>query len=338
MFIARKNLTVNNITNYVDEYSIIKLALPDFKGPGKYRSNLRYDDRNESLNVTVRGGKMIISDFGLSDSIGMNVYTYCRKVFGFPDDSKGFVETLSKIADSFDLPLSTISKYSSAINLPKGKIYNIQLSDAPEIVIRYRSRKYFSSKKDYEFWKPLLDVVSEEELIEMFKLFGVVFLSHYWINDECFTVKESSPTYCYKLGTKRKLYSPYYVKYKWVSNIPKTDVHGLDTLPETGDILIIDKSVKDCLVNHALGYYSIPSISESTFIPIDILNNLKKRFKRIYIHYDNDIPGIREAKKNSELYDLPYYYFPEEMGKDNFNVLEKHGVEVLKNYLLTVFK
>jgi len=177
----------------------------------------------------------------------------------------------------------------------------------------------------------------ENDLIELFRTFNIIFISHYWINDRMFTVKESSPTYCYRYKNKRKLYSPYEKDFKWISNIPKGVVEHLELLPETGDILIIDKSKKDSLINHILGYNTLHTISESAFLPEEVINNLKQRFKRIYIHFDNDKAGISSAKKFAEMYDLQYYYFPKELGKDNFNVLERHNLKVLEEYLITIF-
>lgn len=338
MFKPIQSLTKDTLLAKVDEYSILKHLLPEFKGIGSYKSNLRTDDKNESLNVTVNKGRLVISDFGLVDSRGMNIFNYAIKVFGYPNTREGFMATLDTLADNFKL--DDVSRYNRIPNTFKrnATVYNIKLEDKQPTIIRYKSRPYFSFKKDYVFWNPILKEFNQEQLEEAFKIYKVVFAEYYWINDVIRKVIEHSPMYIYHHKNYRKLYSPYETKYKWVSNIPKTECLALNTLPASGEILIIDKSTKDCIINYLLGYPSIPVNSETNFIPEDILTDLKIRFKRIYIHMDNDEAGIRASKQFSEQYDLPYYVFPKELGKDNFEVLKKHNLKTLTEFLQEQFK
>lgn len=50
-----------------------------------------------------------------------------------------------------------------------------------------------------------------------------------------------------------------------------------------GDILFITKSMKDVMCLHEMGIPAVSPSSESTFLPKDVLEQLKTRFKRIII-------------------------------------------------------
>ena len=52
--------------------------------------------------------------------------------------------------------------------------------------------------------------------------------------------------YAYKVNSKFKIYRPLNSKYtKWRTNLEITDIQGYAQLPDTNDLLIITKSLKD---------------------------------------------------------------------------------------------
>jgi hypothetical protein len=102
------------------------------------------------------------------------------------------------------------------------------------------------------------------------------------------TYKEDSPMYAYKVYDRFKIYRPLASKYtKWRTNLTNRHVQGLAELPqEGGDLLIITKSLKDVMCLYEMGFNAIAASSETTFIPEDILQSLRSKWKHIVILYD----------------------------------------------------
>ena len=99
-----------------------------------------------------------------------------------------------------------------------------------------------------------------------------------------------------------KIYSPYEVKNKWLSNTKKTDIQGYNQLPNKGERLLITSSLKDVMCLHAAGYNAIAMQSEMQMPSEKLISELKERFNTIDILYDNDFnnvnnPGQTMARK-----------------------------------------
>jgi 5S rRNA maturation endonuclease (ribonuclease M5) len=120
------------------------------------------------------------------------------------------------------------------------------------------------------------------------------------------TYKEDSPMYAYKVYDKFKIYRPLASKYtKWRTNLTNRHVQGLFELPkEGGNLLIITKSLKDVMCLYEMGFNAIAASSETTFIPEDILDDLKSKWKHIVILYDRDATGMKTARKYGKQYKL----------------------------------
>ena len=134
----------------------------------------------------------------------------------------------------------------------------------------------------------------------------------------------------------KKIYQPYNDRYKWIN---KSDASVWDLfakLPFYGDKLIITSSRKDAL--NIWSNLAIPatSLQGEGFIPKEkVINELKHRFKRIYVLYDNDEAGIIKSKKICDKYDLENIMIPlEELSKDPSDLYKNTGE---RNYL-SVFK
>ena len=88
-----------------------------------------------------------------------------------------------------------------------------------------------------------------------------------------------------------------------------SDLQGLSQLPDSGDTLVITKSLKDVMCLDIWGIPAIAPASESCVIPADIADNLNDRFARIYILYDFDRTGISFANKHRKLYGFMPLFF-----------------------------
>ena len=112
--------------------------------------------------------------------------------------------------------------------------------------------------------------------------------------------------YAYKVYDRFKIYRPLASKYtKWRTNLTNRHVQGLAELPkEGGNLLIITKSLKDVMCLYEMGFYAISPSSETTFIPEDMLQSLRSKWKHIVILFDRDKTGMFKAREYSKKYKL----------------------------------
>lgn len=96
-----------------------------------------------------------------------------------------------------------------------------------------------------------------------------------------------------------KIYQPYNKKgYKWFSTFYNSVISLKDMLPETGDKLIICSSLKDALcVRSQLGIPTIATQGEGCRMKESDVQDLKSRFKKIFVTFDSDEPGIEGTFK-----------------------------------------
>lgn len=148
--------------------------------------------------------------------------------------------------------------------------------------------------------------------------------------------KESSPMYAYKVFDKFKIYRPLASKYtKWRSNLTNYHVQGLAELPKRGgNLLIITKSLKDVMVLYEMGYNAISASSETTFIPIEILDKLKVKWKNVLILYDRDSTGMTKAREYSKQYGLNAFFVHRKFkSKDISDAVKNNGFDIVKIWL-----
>ncbi len=148
---------------------------------------------------------------------------------------------------------------------------------------------------------------------DILKKFNVYPISHVWLNDNLMSWKfsEEHPMYAYQIYNKFKIYRPLNsANEKWMTNCTMYNIQGYKQLPETGDLLIITKSLKDVMTLHSLGYVAVSVNSENTLLPLKIMNDLKKRFTKIIIFFDNDDSGHKGAIDMSKTYGIEYKEIP----------------------------
>jgi 5S rRNA maturation endonuclease (ribonuclease M5) len=106
-----------------------------------------------------------------------------------------------------------------------------------------------------------------------------------------------------------------------------------------GSILIITKSLKDVMVLHEMGFDAVAASSETTFIPDDILETLKKKYKHILILYDRDPTGMKNARQLSKEYKLDAFFINKRFkAKDISDAVVSTGFEQVKNWLIKTLK
>lgn len=117
-------------------------------------------------------------------------------------------------------------------------------------------------------------------------------------------------------------------KLKFISNKDASTLQGAVNLPKKGgDLLCITKSLKDTMLLYELGVPAIAPNSENIFLSEEQLDKLKSKFSKIYVFFDNDLPGISAMAKISKQHpELKYLFIPRKYGaKDISDFYKKYG-------------
>ena len=289
---SKDYLHTNVILSKITEYDIFKYYCPSFlEIRKKFKSEIRKDN-SPTVSIIPYNGRLLYKDFGSSEH-AFDCFNYVKYKY-----SCSFIGALRIIDCDFNLGLSS---KKDVINFTMGYMAYRQdkTPKFTESQVIIKKKKRIWTKEDAKFWSQYL--VSKELLIK----FAVEPISHFWVNSNRFSCKSIS--YAFRFNNRYKIYSPYDTKNKWLSNTKKTDVQGYKQLPNKGERVIITSSLKDVMCLHAAGYSAIAMQSEMQVPEQKLVDNLKSRFKRIDVLYDNDFtnvnnPGQTMAKKICALY------------------------------------
>ncbi len=148
------------------------------------------------------------------------------------------------------------------------------------------------------------------------------------------------PIYGYYFGKKEnieqwRIYYPHRTQYRFVGNVSSKTIQGYKQLPKKGKLLVITKSMKDVASMYSFGINAVAPNSETQFMTDKMLEELKERFDRIVVFYDNDLPGISNMNKIKKAQpELEYFYIPRKLEcKDFSDLVEKYGREKVKELI-----
>lgn len=137
-----------------------------------------------------------------------------------------------------------------------------------------------------------------------------------------------------------RCYFPKRTSFRFITNWPSKKIQGYDQLPKEGKLLVITKSMKDCMTLYSCGISAIAPNSENLFVSDNMLNELKSRFKYVVVFYDNDRPGLHNmARIRREHPELVYISIPKQYGsKDISDFYKDHGrketLNLIKKFVL----
>jgi len=327
-------ITLEELMSKVSSFDIFTYYCPNFKQLGKPFCSEFRPDKNPSCNIKMWKGDLLYKDFGNGD--GFRAIDYVMYKYNL-----GFNEAINKIYG--ELGCKTIqSDFNDTSSISyRGHNCGISNSSNSNSIIRIKKRDY--TTKDIEYWSRFYWT---EDMLKMSKTYSI---SHYWINDVFFNVENelgfSYDYYEHNGIFRRKLYFPERSDYKWFSNVDNSIVQLVDVAPKSGDVLFITSSKKDAGVFWRMQIenmfpdkviHGVAPNNESSFVPEEWYNKMKTRWKHIAIWYNNDWnksdnPGIKYAKKYSEMYNIPYYYNPDNEPKDPSDFVKKYDLLTFKN-------
>ena len=319
-----ERITLEEILKRTTEYDIYRYYIGKNFKIGHIMSSPLRADNNPSFGIfkSSKSGELLFKDHATGESGN------CIKFLMLLYETRGDRITYNKALKIIWQEVVTHKLYRSELGL---KI-NEYKAYGKDIAIK---RKPFCTVDD-EYWGQYH--IDRDTLNE----FNVVPISMFWIDGHKspFTYKEDGPMYAYRIFNSFKIYRPNSKtkKDKWRSNCSNTDIQGWEQLPESGDTLIITKSLKDIMVLRRFELPSISGHSEVASIPESVLNQARMRFKRIVVFYDNDDAGMSGAKTLSEKYGLEMIHIPQHYidiynVKDISDHIKEFGIEKTQELL-----
>lgn len=305
------NITLDWILSKVTEYDIYAKYIGQFKVGMIYNSPFR-KDKNPSFGIyySKRTKQLLFKDHG-TDECG-NVIKFVSLFTGKTE----YNDILSDIVDKLNITNNTKLVSSKQYIPPTETVIGVVRQEFTDVDINY--------------WKQF------NISINTLKKFNVNSIKYYLCNGIVKgTYKRENPMYAYKVYNNFKIYRPLADKYtKWRNNLTDYDIQGYEQLPQKGDILFITKSMKDVMCLHEMGYPAVSPSSESTFLPKDVLEQLKTRFKRIIILFDRDTAGVKRSRKLSRETGLEAMFINKKFkAKDVSDAVKANSFEEIKNWL-----
>lgn len=310
------NITIDWILSKVTEYDIYAKYIGQFKVGMIYNSPFR-KDKNPSFGIyySKRTKQLLFKDHGTGE---------CGNVIKFVSLFTGkteYSDILSDIVDKLNITNNTKLVSSKQYIPPTETVIGVVRQEFTDVDINY--------------WKQF------NISINTLKKFNVNSIKYYLCNGIVKgTYKRENPMYAYKVYNNFKIYRPLADKYtKWRNNLTDYDIQGYEQLPQKGDILFITKSMKDVMCLHEMGYPAVSPSSESTFLPKDVLEQLKTRFKRIIILFDRDVAGVKRSRKLSRETGLEAMFINKRFkAKDVSDAVKANSFEEIKNWLNETIK
>ena len=260
-------------------------------------------EKTPSMWVFVDKEQYKFKDF--STGKGGNKIDLVKELFNL-DYSKA----IFKMTEEYNKFIVEKGKYSESTIKPQGK-YKVD-----GVMVREWNND------DKQFW--LQFNIGEDILDE----YNVVALEFYDMvkEDNRITIKQPY-IYAYwnKEGEVYKIYQPRNKKFKFIK--VKPHLQGLDQLKYNQPYLVICSSLKDAMCLKQFGYNLevIAPDSENTVIKPYIIENLKKKYKKVVTLFDNDVAGHTAVGKYQELYDIKGTWL--DSSKDIADLVKEKGFD-----------
>lgn len=250
----------------------------------KICSPLRRDNNPTCGFRYAPSGDLYFRDF--AGHFAGNVFNVVQYIY-----SCSFAEALEIIANDFNLRDSGTKVERVEYNYDK-----IRESHQKNTEIQIKVRKFNNLDKDY--WSAYH--ISRQTLTH----FGVYACEAVWLNGKMvYRYDKTDPAYAYRFEENvYKIYFPTRNKMRFMCN---TNVmQGYNQLPETGEFVVMTKSMKDVMCLYEFGVPAIAPQSESAYPEEGIVESLKERFTKVFTFYDFDYAGIKMAAEINRKYDI----------------------------------
>lgn len=319
---TKQSICLDDILNKVRDVDILNYYFGISTLPILINSPLR-NDKSASLSIFInKSGDIILKDFGTFKSY--NIWSFLMELW-----CCSYEEMLIRL----DKDAPNMGKSNIKLNIHKNR-YAV----SNKSIIECKVREWESY--DLDFWK------SYGITLPWLKFGEIYPISHTFITKEGKTYTFPAEKYAYAYVERKdnkvtlKIYQPFSKTRKWINSNDASVWDLWNQLPDKGNKLIITSSRKDalCIWENTL----IPAISMQGegYIPKQkVIDELKSRFKHIWILFDNDFdkpnnPGEHYAQFLSEAFNIPYIEIPKEYkAKDPSDLVKKYNINTLKQLI-----
>ena len=297
------SISISELFEKYSEVSILTAVFPEITSiPCKICSPFRADN-NPSFSIYLDDNKHIrYKDFGESETKGSLLDLLCKKWnCSFYQVFDKILETMQKQEKDADVTIKP-KQVKLMTCKESSELTKIQVAVRPW---RQYDLDYWQSYGITKPWLKYAEImpISHKIITKKDKETGKT--SRY-----IFTADRLAYVYVERKegNLSLKIYQPYNTHgFKWCSRMDASVISLWTKVPEYGDKIIIASSVKDALVLSC--QLHIPTIAlqgEGYNISETAVNELKRRYKKVFISYDVDQPGIEDAKKLSKQTGFPY--------------------------------
>jgi hypothetical protein len=282
------HLSLEEILSITTEADILYYYLGISQIPCIIHSPLREDKRPSFGLYSNDGNKIYYTDLSTKDKGGL--FDLLGKLWGI-----SYTEVLIKISND-------INNFKGTSNI------NILNNTSIKSLNNYRSESTLECKvrewKDYdlEFWNSFGISKRWLEYADVYPISHKIIIK----NDEKFVFSADKYAYAYvefkDKKTTLKIYQPFNTKgFKWSNNHDRSVISLWTKVPANGLMICICASLKDALCLWAnTGIPSIAVQGEGYSMSNTAIEELKRRFKHVYILFDNDEAGIIDGVKLAE--------------------------------------
>lgn len=324
---GNRTITQEDLLSLFTEEQILCRYIPQLKRiPAKICSPFRKDD-NPSVGISLWNNHIVWKDFATGEK--GNLWSFLQRLLSIP-----FKEVYGRVFSDM------VGKKTISISVSTGN-HSKKLSYS-ECEIGTVRREW--NDEDFEYWG---SYGITKGFLKKSRTYPISYILLKY-DDFTSVIKADKLAYVYiekKDGIiTQKIYQPLNTKgWKWRSSSNASVWNLWTLLPEKGERLIITSSKKDAMCLWC--NLNIPAIcpqSEGTELKPHIVQQLKDRFRNIYVLYDNDFgrdenPGREMGRKIAEEFNLRQIEIPEEyQAKDPSDLYKKHGKKVFISTILSL--
>lgn len=322
------SISVSELFDRYSEIDILTTVFPEIRTiPCKICSPFRID-KNPSFSIYLDDDKHVkFKDFGDPDSRGSLLDLLC-KLWGC-SFSRVFDKILEVMVDKEGGDINIKSKQVKLLTRKEvSELTNIQVAVRPW-------REY-----DYEYWA---SYGIEKQWLKYAEIYPI---SHKIVtkrDNETNKIKKyifPAEKFAYAFVERKdgilslKIYQPFSKNFKWCSKFDSSVWSLWTKIPERGDNLIIGSSTKDCLnISCQLHIPAICMQGEGYWPKPQIIKELKRRYKKVIVFFDNDYtseknPGRNDSIKLANEFHLDRVEIPAKYeAKDPSDLFKKYGKE-----------
>ena len=323
--IGKPSTDLENIYSKVSDLDILHHYFGITHVPCMINSPLRRDN-NPSLSFYSKDGiEVLWTDFSTKE--GGDIIHLMSKYWG-----ESYADTVKHLWE--DLPkITNISGYTQ---LSK-KRYIVKKTN---VILKCKVREW----KDYdlEFWNSFGISKRWLEYADVYPISHKIIIK----NDEKFVFSADKYAYAYvefkDKKTTLKIYQPFNTKgFKWSNNHDRSVISLWTKVPANGLMICICASLKDALCLWAnTGIPSIAVQGEGYSMSDTAIEELKRRFKHVYILFDNDEAGIVDGVKLAEQTGFTNIVLPRINDTKDISDLYKslENKEQFKELIINLFK